>query len=134
MSRISRRVLAEHHISLTKDLQAKRDGDTTHQDHVGIIYTALKVKDSIDFCANFLRNRPFSVDNDGNRGANTTADWSEVIVDGQIDTKFAYIKEHLESVESIMTHCRINEQLCVSYIIFELLKNVRNSISYLTKS
>ena len=96
VSRISRRVLAEHHIALTKDLQASRDGDTSNQDHVGIIYTALKVKDSIEFCANFLRNRPYDSDNDGDIGANTKADWSEVIVDGHIDTKFAYIKEHLE--------------------------------------
>lgn len=100
VSRISRRVLAEHHIALTKDLQSKRNGDNRRSDHVGIIYTQLSVKDSIEKCAKYLRNRP----NDANRhgdlpmSANTTADWSEVIVDGHTDTKFAYIKEHLEYV------------------------------------
>ncbi|KAJ3555829.1 hypothetical protein NM688_g2360 [Phlebia brevispora] len=103
VSRISRRVLAEHHIALSRDLQAKRDGNKSPSHNVGIIDTALNVKDSIDLCTTHLRRRPFDVDND--RGANATADWPEVIVDGHVDIKFPYIKEHLE------------------YIIFELVKN-----------
>ena len=73
-----------------------REGDTSPRDHVGIIYTALNVKDSIDRCTSYLRNRPYDVDQDGQSGANVTADWSDVIVDGHLDTTFAYIKEHLE--------------------------------------
>ena len=102
VSRISRRVLAEHHIALSKDMQSQRDGDSSRTDHVGIIYTALNVKDSIDLCTTYLRDRPYDIDND-NDGSNTTADWSEVIVDGHVDTKFAYIKEHLESVWTSLT-------------------------------
>ncbi len=96
VSRISRRVLAEHHIALTKDLQSRRDGDSSRSDHVGIIYTGLNVKDSIDLCAKHLRSRPYYVDDGVDSGANVNADWPEVIIDGHVDTKFAYIKEHLE--------------------------------------
>ncbi|KAI0698590.1 branched-chain alpha-ketoacid dehydrogenase [Cytidiella melzeri] len=105
VSRISRRVLAEHHIALSRDLQSKRDGDNSRSDHVGIIYTSLNIKNSIDRCANYLRSRAFDVDRDTPDGSNTTANWSEIIVDGHTDTTFPYIPEHLE------------------YIFFELLKN-----------
>lgn len=94
ISRISRRVLAEHHIALSNDLESKRYGESSNRpDHVGIIYTGLKAKDSIELCTSYLRNRPFDVDDDG---GNTTADWPQVIVDGHVDTEFPYIKEHLE--------------------------------------
>ncbi|KIK98040.1 hypothetical protein PAXRUDRAFT_824312 [Paxillus rubicundulus Ve08.2h10] len=103
VSRISRRVLAEHHVALTKSLG--KNSFNSHEDpHVGIIYTALNLKASIDKCVKLLRKRPRNAVNDKeeslfNRG------WPEVIVDGHLDAKFAYIREHLE------------------YILFELLKN-----------
>ncbi|EMD40722.1 hypothetical protein CERSUDRAFT_111301 [Gelatoporia subvermispora B] len=103
VSRISRRVLAEHHIALSKTLALERDGDISPKDNVGIIYTNLSVKDSIEKCARFLRKRPVDVDRDAIPGSD--APWSEVTIDGHLDTAFAYIREHLE------------------YIIFELLKN-----------
>ncbi|KAI0340926.1 alpha-ketoacid dehydrogenase kinase N-terminal domain-containing protein [Trametopsis cervina] len=105
VSRISRRVLAEHHIALSRDLQSRRDGDPSRPDHVGIIYTGLNVQNSIDRCTSYLRKRVFDIDHDVPGGANTSAAWPEVIVDGHTDTTFPYIPEHLE------------------YIIFELLKN-----------
>ncbi|KAF7332237.1 Protein-serine/threonine kinase [Mycena kentingensis (nom. inval.)] len=89
VSRISRRVLAEHHIALS----AAHSGQASkHADpHVGIIFTGLDVKRSLEKCASILRDR--------GKG------WPEIVVDGHVDTRFAYIKEHLE------------------YILFELLKN-----------
>jgi pyruvate dehydrogenase kinase 2/3/4 len=98
VSRISRRVLAEHHIALSKDLQSKRDGDNSHRDHVGIIFTNLSIKNSIDRCAKYLRSRAFDADYDLTEATNTTAAWSEIIVDGHTDTTFPYIPEHLEYV------------------------------------
>ncbi|OCH94093.1 alpha-ketoacid dehydrogenase kinase [Obba rivulosa] len=105
VSRISRRVLAEHHIALSKIVALERDGDTSPKDNVGIIYTHLCVKDSIEKCARFLRKRPLDIDRDAIQSATSEAAWSEVVIDGHLDTRFAYIREHLE------------------YIIFELLKN-----------
>lgn len=106
VSRISRRVLAEHHIALSKDLQSRRQGETTplHSDHVGIIYTGLNIKQSIEKCATYLRSRALDVEDeaqDGLNGAglgNRTAAWSEIVIDGHTDTTFPYIPEHLEYV------------------------------------
>ena len=95
VSRISRRVLAEHHITLSKDMQIMQEGQPTNHDHVGIIQTGLNVKDCIDRCTNYLRSRPFDVDGDVQTGINN-AQWPEVTVDGHLDSKFAYIREHLE--------------------------------------
>ncbi|KAH9951574.1 alpha-ketoacid dehydrogenase kinase, partial [Amylocystis lapponica] len=104
VSRISRRVLAEHHIALSK-ATARRQKKLATDDHVGLIYTELGVKDSIKKCASFLQKRPHDVDGDTFEGATHDVAWSEVIIDGHVNTRFAYIKEHLE------------------YVIFELLKN-----------
>ncbi|RDX55627.1 alpha-ketoacid dehydrogenase kinase N-terminal domain-containing protein [Lentinus brumalis] len=102
VSRISRRVLAEHHIALTKSVKS---GNHSTEENVGIICTRLQLKDCIERCARYLRRRPTDVDEDSLSGPLNRAPWSEVEVDGHVDTKFAYIQEHLE------------------YIIFELLKN-----------
>ena len=101
VSRISRRVLAEHHIALTEDYQSQQDGDSSRRDHVGIISTALQVKESIDLCSSHLRGRPYDVDHDAELGGNVKADWPDIVVDGHVDTKFAYIKEHLEYVDEV---------------------------------
>lgn len=106
VSRISRRVLAEHHIALSKDLQSRRQGETTtpHSDHVGIIYTGLNIKQSIEKCATYLRSRALDVEDEAQNGlngagpGNRTAAWSEVVIDGHTDTTFPYIPEHLEYV------------------------------------
>ena len=99
VSRISRRVLAEHHIALSKDYQSRRDG-SARSDHVGVIYTGLSVRESIEQCTRYLRDRAFDVDRDMPEDSNTSSEWSEVIVDGHTDTQFPYIKKHLEYVKS----------------------------------
>ena len=92
ISRISRRVLAEHHLALSASFHGQAERTDSAECHVGIIYTGLKVKTSIDRCAQLLRRTfcPQYV-----AGSHV---WPEVIVDGHIDTSFAYIKEHLEYV------------------------------------
>ncbi|TFY70880.1 hypothetical protein EVG20_g2112 [Dentipellis fragilis] len=105
VSRISRRVLAEHHLALSdsymgRDKRSNSDGDG----HVGIIYTGLNVKKSVDKCALLLRENLRQFEG----MTQTELDhmvWPEIIVDGHVETQFSYIREHLE------------------YIIFELLKN-----------
>ena len=101
VSRISRRVLAEHHIALTKSVKS---GEHASQENVGIISTRLQVKDCIERCARYLRRRPTNVDEDSFSGPLNHAPWSEVEIDGHVDTKFAYIQEHLECVLS--SSCR----------------------------
>ncbi|PAV20924.1 alpha-ketoacid dehydrogenase kinase [Pyrrhoderma noxium] len=108
ISRISRRVLAEHHIALTEDFLRSKNKATSkrtdNKDHVGIINTELRPKDCIENCANVLRANPRNVvfsDPDTSVQMNCP----EVIIDGHVDTKFAYIRDQFE------------------YIIFELLKN-----------
>lgn len=94
-SRISRRVLAEHHIALTEIFMGKREKQAAGEPHVGIIFTGLKVKKSIERCVRLLRQRPTWVE--GFQGEEFHVQpWPEVVVDGQLDTHFPYIKEHLE--------------------------------------
>ncbi|KAF8716684.1 hypothetical protein AX14_012248 [Amanita brunnescens Koide BX004] len=93
VSRISRRVLVEHHIALSDHFVGGRD--TATEPHVGIIFTGLNVKRSIEKCTKLLRKRP----------TDCIPEWPNVVVDGHVKTEFPYIREHLE------------------YIIFELLKN-----------
>ncbi|KAF8621614.1 hypothetical protein AX15_007634 [Amanita polypyramis BW_CC] len=102
ISRISRRVLAEHHIALSNHYAGR--GHVPKEPHVGIIFTGLNVKKSIEKCAKLLKERPTSMK--GCLGVRDhIRDWPDVIVDGYASTEFPYIREHLE------------------YIIFELLKN-----------
>lgn len=89
VSRISRRVLVEHHVALSKSF-AGQGSDTDGEGHVGLIYTRLNVEKSVKKCADLLRGLPRVFDNEhGNV-------WPGVVVDGHLGTKFAYIKEHLE--------------------------------------
>jgi len=104
VSRISRRVLVEHHIALS-DTFAGKD-DNLNRDHVGIIYTDLNVKDSIDRCLAVLNSQP-PVLPEFPEGLK----WPGVVVDGDVTTKFPYIKEHLD------------------YVIYELLHNAMLSTS-----
>ncbi|KAJ7908337.1 alpha-ketoacid dehydrogenase kinase [Mycena leptocephala] len=84
VSRISRRVLAEHHIALSEIHSGKQPPASHGEPHVGIIFTGLNVKRCIEKCGNILRQR-------GNG-------WPEIQIDGHLETHFAYIKEHLEYV------------------------------------
>lgn len=78
VSRISRRVLAEHHIALSADYGKSDENNTPGEQRIGIIFGGLNVKRSVEKCANLL-------------GATNA-----VVVDGHVDTTFTYIKEHLE--------------------------------------
>ncbi|KAJ7700124.1 branched-chain alpha-ketoacid dehydrogenase kinase [Mycena rosella] len=84
VSRISRRVLAEHHIALSEIHSGTHASKNLGEPHVGIIFTGLHVQRCIEKCAGLLRER-------GNG-------WPEIIVDGHLGTHFAYIKEHLEYI------------------------------------
>lgn len=111
ISRISRRVLVEHHVALTQGLyeQSQGNDDPDAPKHVGIIYTNLSVKDSIDKCIRFLKSEEgmYGLRRLEEPALRDTGIWPEIIVNGHLDARFPYIREHLE------------------YIIFELLKNVR---------
>ncbi|THH15041.1 hypothetical protein EW146_g5379 [Bondarzewia mesenterica] len=105
VSRISRRVLAEHHLALSEALSG-HDRIPSGEGHVGIIFTGLRVERSIRKCARLLRESPHG----SNSLPSGDVEWPEVIIDGHLDTKFSYIREHLE------------------YIIFELLKNSMQAV------
>ena len=92
ISRISRRVLAEHHLALSASFHGQKEQTDSAECHVGIIYTGLNVKTSIDRCAQLLQ-KTFCPQNIA--GAR---EWPKVVVDGHVGTSFAYIKEHLEYV------------------------------------
>jgi pyruvate dehydrogenase kinase 2/3/4 len=94
VSRISRRVLAEHHLALSSTHHGQ-DNDPDGGNHVGIIYTDLNVRDSIDRCVRLLRERPYHLATSQELHDPDTA-WPLVTIDGHTDTNFAYIREHLE--------------------------------------
>jgi pyruvate dehydrogenase kinase 2/3/4 len=93
-SRISRRVLAEHHLALSM-AQAKYSSGTKSEPHVGIIFTGLDVKKSVHRCINLLREQPIGTEADSDGVAGHTQ-WPEVIVDGHPNVTFPYIKDQFE--------------------------------------
>jgi hypothetical protein len=93
ISRISRRVLAEHHIALSKKFGRDRQ-ESSGEPQVGIIYTGLNVKRSIERCTQLLRERPIDVED--RHGGDLKDMGPAVVIDGHPDTTFAYIREHLE--------------------------------------
>jgi pyruvate dehydrogenase kinase 2/3/4 len=100
VSRISRRVLAEHHLALSSAFHG-RDHDPDGGDHVGIIYTNLKVKDSIQRCVKYLteaadQSPSTSPVEEGRDPCQAFFGRPNVVIDGQLDTEFSYIREHLE--------------------------------------
>jgi pyruvate dehydrogenase kinase 2/3/4 len=119
VSRISRRVLVEHHIALS-DIHAGKHNETSEEPHVGIIFTGLDVRRSIEKCARLLREKPMWVADHGNGGKR----WPEVVIDGHLETKFSYIREHLESVVSGRIPSLVFDGDAYRYIVLELLKNV----------
>jgi len=134
-SRISRRVLAEQHISLSEALDdpfhffndpspsssgSKAEGeggggdlaspnhfnsDQEIGDHVGIIYTHLSLSSVVKKGINLL-NQMFKEES---KESGKEIKVPEILLDGDLKTRFAYIPEHLE------------------YIVFELLKNAMRS-------
>lgn len=98
MSRISRRVISQHHIALS-DTLAGRDS-STHHDHVGIIYNNLSIKSTIEHCVELLRTRPYGVADEGDGRESRESQilryekehWPEVVIDGHVDATLSYIK------------------------------------------
>lgn len=118
-SRISRRVLVEHHIALSDSFRHQRQESSVSERPVGIIYTGLNVAQSIQKCATLLKER-----------SRSDTLWPEVIIHGHLDTKFSYIREHLEFVARAIhlqsrTDCHIHR-----YIVFELIKNVHDNLLF----
>ena len=114
----ARRVLAEQHIALSDALDdpfhffnepvpaasgsaASPGGDG---EHIGIIYTNLKVSSVVNKGIHLLR-RMFEHEVESGQRTGDAAVIPDVVVDGALEARFACIPEHLE------------------YIIFELLKN-----------
>lgn len=106
VSRISRRVLAEHHLALTLSLMEQEQSPNAGG-NVGIIFTGLSVKRSIDKFIKLLLSSD-SMPERLRQGLPSEGMYKlpEIIVDGQLDASFSYIREHLE------------------YIILELFLNV----------
>jgi hypothetical protein len=93
VSRISRRVLVEHHVALSEAYKG-RGCKTDEEPHVGIIFTGLNVKRSVENCAHLLQQSSIWLE-DGNADSNFS-NWPEIQVDGHMETSFSYIREHLE--------------------------------------
>ncbi|KAK5820822.1 hypothetical protein F5H01DRAFT_339410 [Linnemannia elongata] len=95
-SRISRRVLAEQHITLTSNFNSPNHM-MTDRGYIGIIYTHIKPRDIVERTALLAA--------DTCRQASGGMTPPKVLLDGNIDAEFTYIPDHIE------------------YILYELLKN-----------
>ncbi|KAG0006599.1 hypothetical protein BGZ65_006179 [Modicella reniformis] len=95
-SRISRRVLAEQHLSLTSNFNSPNHM-MTDRGYIGIIYTHCRPRDIIERTAILAAETCWQ----GSGGMEPP----KVFLDGNIDAEFSYIPDHIE------------------YILYELLKN-----------
>ncbi|KAG0217734.1 hypothetical protein BGX33_009742 [Mortierella sp. NVP41] len=95
-SRISRRVLAEQHITLTGNFNSPNHM-MTDRGYIGIIYTHIRPRDIVERTALLAA--------DTCRQASGGMTPPKVLLDGNIDAEFTYIPDHIE------------------YILYELLKN-----------
>jgi len=108
VSRISRRVLAQHHLALSEDFNNKALESRDRAERVGIIYTALRPKDSIEKCIQLIQQ--WSSRSPDLKELLVRGTLPNITIEGHLDTTFAYIREHFE------------------YIIFELLKNATRAV------
>lgn len=95
VSRISRRVLAEHHIALSDSVVGRNQG-TSEEGHIGIIYTGLNVEKSVRRCTALLHQLTHD-SNDSGAPHKDHIQWPGVAIEGHVGAQFAYIREHLES-------------------------------------
>ncbi|KAF9110712.1 hypothetical protein BGX27_005974 [Mortierella sp. AM989] len=95
-SRISRRVLAEQHISLTTNYNSPNHM-MTDRGYIGIIYTHCRPREIVERTALLAAETC--------RQASGGLEPPKVMLDGNIDAEFSYIPDHIE------------------YILYELLKN-----------
>lgn len=101
VSRISRRVLAEHHLALSDSVAGKDHGSSEEERHVGIIYTGLNVEKSVRRCTALLHQ--LTHDSDAPEYSNNRdIRWPKVVIEGHAGTQFPYIREHLESALSFL--------------------------------
>ncbi|KAA1130261.1 hypothetical protein PGTUg99_018970 [Puccinia graminis f. sp. tritici] len=102
-SRISRRVLAEHHIALTRQFQGDSSSKPSSQNirYLGVIDTELEIGNVVQRCIELAQTTL----NSHNLGGSSSQQPVTVLVRGEKDAKFAYIPDHLE------------------FIVFELLLN-----------
>ncbi|KAF9949762.1 hypothetical protein BGZ72_008500 [Mortierella alpina] len=96
-SRISRRVLAEQHISLTANYNSPNHM-MTDRGFIGIIYTHCNPREIVERTALLAAETC-------RQALGGTVNPPKVILDGNIDAEFSYIPDHIE------------------YILYELLKN-----------
>ncbi|KAF9081821.1 hypothetical protein BGX23_000411 [Mortierella sp. AD031] len=126
-SRISRRVLAEQHISLTANYNSPNH-TMTDRGYIGIIYTHCNPREIVErtallaaeTCRRQLEHEQGYHGhhdhhrNHSNRGSGNSRDGiikpPQVVLDGNIDAEFSYIPDHIE------------------YILYELLKNSMRSV------
>lgn len=95
VSRISRRVLAEHHIALSDFCAGRNYGSSKEERHVGIIYTGLNVEKTVRRCTALLHQLTHDSD-DSDYPNSLNVRLPEVVIEGHTSTQFAYIREHLE--------------------------------------
>jgi hypothetical protein len=96
-SRISRRVLAEHHIALTRQFQedsSSKQPSSQNIRYLGVIDTELEIGTVVQRCIELAQ----STLNSHKLGGPSTQQPVTVLVRGEKDAKFAYIPDHLESV------------------------------------
>ncbi|KAG0346768.1 hypothetical protein BG004_000875 [Podila humilis] len=96
-SRISRRVLAEQHISLTSNFNSPNHM-VSDRGYIGIIYTHCNPRDIVERTAILAAETC-------RQSTGGKMEPPKVIMDGKIDAEFSYIPDHIE------------------YILYELLKN-----------
>ncbi|KAF9392015.1 hypothetical protein CPB97_004605 [Podila verticillata] len=96
-SRISRRVLAEQHISLTSNFNSPNHM-VSDRGYIGIIYTHCNPRDIVERTAILAAETC-------RQSTGGMMEPPKVIMDGSIDAEFSYIPDHIE------------------YILYELLKN-----------
>ncbi|KAF9977131.1 hypothetical protein BGZ73_006898 [Actinomortierella ambigua] len=96
-SRISRRVLAEQHISLTANYNSPNHM-MTDRGYIGIIYTHCNPRDIVERTALLAAETC-------RQAIGGRIEPPKVVLDGNIDAEFSYIPDHIE------------------YILYELLKN-----------
>ncbi len=92
-SRVSRRVLAEQHLSLSKSFT---DPTIDHQNQIGVVNNHCKALEIVRKCVK--KADELFLDSFENMPP-------QVMIDGNLDATFTYIPEHIE------------------YILFELIKN-----------
>ncbi len=118
VSRISRRVICEHHISLSQTLAGRHPDGA--EGHVGIIYNELSVEETLKKCIDLLKERPRDLTDDAELKAmgarkGLEENWPIFKFDGHLDTRISYIRvskylkpNHMEEIKSVLGTPRVH--------------------------